>query len=273
MEQSNQSKKVLLSVIGVAILVVAVVGVSFAFFNYTRTGAPNTVKTGHIYFTSTQSEIPVNNLFPVAASAGKTVATNGSEVGTIATITITGNTTYSGGLDYRITAQDVNLAVAGKTMPISVYVEESQSPSASVTEHHVYSYNANSAVTSTNVIQNNDILAEGHIEAVSEGTNVNHVITIRTYLDRNKIAISDTYDATNGVSDNMGTKSEWINGRTVFTTDQWNKFHGDGVNMTNEGENQVAPVSFKIRVEASEANDGQVTNYAYSGATHSRADS
>ena len=49
MNQSNSSKQVLLSVIGVAILVVAVVGVSFAFFNYTRTGQQNTVRTGQIY--------------------------------------------------------------------------------------------------------------------------------------------------------------------------------------------------------------------------------
>ena len=33
MSNSNSSKQVLLSVIGVAILVVAIVGVSFAFFN------------------------------------------------------------------------------------------------------------------------------------------------------------------------------------------------------------------------------------------------
>ena len=34
----NSSKQVLLSVLGIAILVVAVVGVSFAFFSYTKTG-------------------------------------------------------------------------------------------------------------------------------------------------------------------------------------------------------------------------------------------
>ena len=52
MNNSNQSKQILLSVIGVAILVVAVVGVSFAFFNYTRTGAANQVSTGKIKFVS-----------------------------------------------------------------------------------------------------------------------------------------------------------------------------------------------------------------------------
>ena len=50
MSNSNSSKQILLSVIGVAILVVAVVGVSFAFFSYTKTGSQtNTIQTGQIY--------------------------------------------------------------------------------------------------------------------------------------------------------------------------------------------------------------------------------
>ena len=41
MMEENGSKKVLLSVLGVAILVVAVVGVSFAFFTYSKEGEKN----------------------------------------------------------------------------------------------------------------------------------------------------------------------------------------------------------------------------------------
>ena len=40
MENSN-SKQVLLSMIGIAILIIAVVGVSFAFFTYSKTGEKN----------------------------------------------------------------------------------------------------------------------------------------------------------------------------------------------------------------------------------------
>ena len=86
MEQSNQSKKVLLSVIGVAILVVAVVGVSFAFFNYTRTSAnTQSIGTGKIYFVSSQEgDIEIENFFPTPTNG--TTPTNSSST----TITITG---------------------------------------------------------------------------------------------------------------------------------------------------------------------------------------
>ena len=46
--EENGSKKVLLSVLGVSILVVAVVGISFVAFNATRTSDANTISTGTI---------------------------------------------------------------------------------------------------------------------------------------------------------------------------------------------------------------------------------
>ena len=50
----NSSKQVLLSVLGIAVLVVAVVGVSFAFFTYSKTGEKNnTLTTGNIFFNFT----------------------------------------------------------------------------------------------------------------------------------------------------------------------------------------------------------------------------
>ena len=258
MEQSNQSKKVLLSVIGVAILVVAVVGVSFAFFNYTRTGNTNTVRTGHIYFTTSQSEMNVTDLFPVAAATGQAVENNSTQNGGYATVTITGKTTYAGGLDYRVTAQDVNLTVANRELPVSVYVTEGTAPSA-ISSHAVYSYNVGN---SSQVIANDKILAEGHIDAVAEdAANISHTITIRTYLDRARISISDTYD--NG-PEGSETTTTWQAGRTNFTTTEWNAFHEAG---------SATPVSWKIRVEASEASDGvnNPSNFAYTGANNTGA--
>ena len=102
MNQTNSSKQVLLSVIGVAILVVAVVGVSFAFFNYTRTGENNTITTGQISFNSTNSLISVQNVFPIAKSA---VASDSANTGT-GTVTITGNTNYTNGIDFTVKATE-----------------------------------------------------------------------------------------------------------------------------------------------------------------------
>ncbi len=42
----NKRKKTMLSIIGIAIILISFVGVTFAFFNYTRTGASNTIKVG-----------------------------------------------------------------------------------------------------------------------------------------------------------------------------------------------------------------------------------
>ena len=261
MNQTNSSKQVLLSVVGVAILVVAVVGVSFAFFNYTRTGAANTVTTGHIYFTTSQNTINVDDLFPVAASVGKTVDVENpeSQVGAAATVSITGNTTYSAGLHYQVTAQNVNLKVPGtnKDLPISVYVTEALGSNSSIDSHAVYSYNADDAVSSEGkLIHNNALLAEGHIQPVDDGTanSVQNVITVRVYLDRNKIAITDTYNGTATTSDDMGTTQAWVNGRTVFTTAEWNSLHGHETATVGalSGYDDNAKVQFKIKVEGIE---------------------
>lgn len=67
----NNSKQTVLSIVGIAILVIAVVGVSFAFFTYSRTGTTNNViTTGSITFDSdvdTEEALVLDNEFPQAA--------------------------------------------------------------------------------------------------------------------------------------------------------------------------------------------------------------
>lgn len=81
MNDNNSSKQILLSVIGVAILVIAVVGVSFAFFTYTRTGARNNViNTGSISFAFNDSEyIWLENQYPITYSQGLAIKSNGTQ--------------------------------------------------------------------------------------------------------------------------------------------------------------------------------------------------
>ena len=69
----NSSKQVLLSVLGIAVLVVAVVGVSFAFFTYSRQGTQeNVLQTGEIFFDFTESTaVQVVDAFP--GDAGDTM--------------------------------------------------------------------------------------------------------------------------------------------------------------------------------------------------------
>lgn len=71
--KGNNSKQVLLSVLGVAILVVAVVGVSFAAFSYSKTGEKvNTITTGTITmsYSETTNGINLTNAYPMIDEIG-----------------------------------------------------------------------------------------------------------------------------------------------------------------------------------------------------------
>lgn len=233
MSNSNSSKQILLSVIGVAILVVAVVGVSFAFFNYTRTGAANTIRTGTISFNTSNSVINMTNLFPIAKSA---VATDTTNVG-VGTVTITGSTNYTNGIDFTVTAEDVSNSIgttSGK-LPISVAVSTADLTGVKTIGTNSGSMTVNSYEDGT-TITSGSVLASGRIPA---NTNINGTITIKAYIDQAGVAITDTYNGTDTATDNMGTESTWVNGRTVLTTEQWNAL-------------STTPASFKIKVVANE---------------------
>ena len=250
MSNSNSSKQILLSVIGIAILVVAVVGVSFAFFNYTRTGEANTIRTGTISFSTTNIAINTSNLFPIDKS---NVDTDSTSVG-LGSVTISGHTSYANGIDFIVTASDVsnNIGTEDGKLPVSIRVTADDNLSG------VKAFGSNDGVMTLNsfedgtTITSGSILASGRIPA---NTSINGVITIKAYLDADGIAITDTYDATSTETiidpntneeiirhkptDQNGTTSTWVNGRTVLTTDEWNQLSSTAV-------------SFKIRVEANE---------------------
>ena len=78
--KDNSSKQILLSVLGVAILVVAVVGVSFAAFSYSKTGEKvNTITTGSIVmsYNETTNGINLVNALPMSDEDG--IALSGME--------------------------------------------------------------------------------------------------------------------------------------------------------------------------------------------------
>lgn len=78
MEQNN-SKKVLLSVLGVAILIVAVVGISFAALNYDRVGGTNSISTGTVTmsFAEVTKGIALTDALPISDAAGKALSGSG----------------------------------------------------------------------------------------------------------------------------------------------------------------------------------------------------
>ena len=72
MEEDN-SRKVFLSVLGVAILLVAVVGVSFALYSTGATGKDNSISTGTITMSYTEPDngILLEKALPISDAAGK----------------------------------------------------------------------------------------------------------------------------------------------------------------------------------------------------------
>lgn len=101
----NNSKEVLLSALGVFILVLVVIGVSYAAFNFSRTGdVENTITTGTINMTYSEPKNGINlaNALPMSDEQGRSLSgTNNVFDFTIdTTINGSGSTT----INYAITA-------------------------------------------------------------------------------------------------------------------------------------------------------------------------
>ena len=216
---------ILTSTIGMFLILV---GVTYAFFNYTRTGTSNTIRVGRIAFNSNQTNtITLLDVFPI----DKTDVDTSTSVGT-STITITGDTTYDEGVEYQLTVS----GLTNTDLPIDVKITAS-GIGESDTDYFDNRGGTDSIykVTTNGTIRNNKQLLVGYIAKGSTG--VNGTITIKAYIDKEKVGISDTYDGSE--SDNMGTTSDWANGRTIFTTTEWNELQANGV-------------SFQVKVEANE---------------------
>ncbi len=101
----NNSKEVLLSALGVFILVLVVIGVSYAAFNFSRTGdVENTITTGTINMTYSEPENGINlvNALPMSDEQGRSLS------GTNNVFDFTVDTTINGSgsttINYAITA-------------------------------------------------------------------------------------------------------------------------------------------------------------------------
>ena len=63
-----KNKKQMFIAIGTFAVVLMLLTVSYAFFNYTRTGASNTIRTGRISFSTGQTNtINLTNVFPISS--------------------------------------------------------------------------------------------------------------------------------------------------------------------------------------------------------------
>ena len=240
MEQSR--KKLLINILAIMVIIGTIFGVSIAFFNYTRTGPANTISVGRIYFSMNQSNtINLTNLFPIDPTETG-IMNDTTKVGTL-TVEIEGDTDYADGIEYLVSSVDSNIYTStGKTVPISldVTVTDLGTPN---TNYFTARENTNESIYKKIVgdtLVGDQMLLVGFIKpntTSGSASGVDGSITIKAYLDKNKILISDTYDGTE--SDNMGTPNSMAQGKTVFTTTEWNSLQSSGV-------------SFKVKVEANQ---------------------
>ena len=224
---TNKKANVLM-VLGLFVLIGLIGGLSIAFFNYTRTGSPNLLTTGDISFNSNYETVTIANIFPIATA---NVGTDTNNVMTV-NVNVTGRTTYAKGLYYEVTADNVNLTVNGKNIPVSIQTTASNLNNVTLTSYE-----------NGKVLTDGSLFAYGTIPASDEthDNSVDGTITLKVYLDASRIAVTDTIEngAIYATGYDNGTNTGWINGRTVLTTTEWN-------NLAN------TPLSFKVKVEAYE---------------------
>ncbi len=123
-ENNKTSKQVLLSVLGVAILIVAVVGISFAAFTYSSSGTKeNTISTGTVTMTYTESTngISIENAIPMDDNAGKVLNNDNEKFDFTVSATITGKTT----IDYVVVAKKDEESSTISNDKIRLYLEQS----------------------------------------------------------------------------------------------------------------------------------------------------
>ena len=251
-----KNRKQMFIVIGVFCLTLLLGTVTYAFFNYTRTGTANTIKTGRIAFNTTQNgTLNLTNVFPVASNSVGNDYTQDT-----VTINITGDTTYANGIEYLVTAEDVHVeTTTGKKVPLTLKVAVTSNLGTEDTTNDQIEYftdrGGNTSyykMLSESVLYDGQYLLVGYIAPGSNG--INGTINIKAYLDDARVAISDTYPEgevshTEGEEPNQetiidgynGTTDTWVNNRVVLTTNEWNILQQQG----NE-------LSFKVRVESNE---------------------
>ena len=153
------------------------------------------------------------------------------------------------GEEYLITLTGVNNKINvgtenEKTIPLNFIASVSDTGNIGTSSNDYYNAR-NSKTTSIYTLTESGKVSEGQYiiagyirPGVAE---VNGSIQIKAYIDGDKIAISDTLEngAINVPGYDNGTTSNWVNGRTVLTTTEWNNL-------------QSNPVSFKIKAEDNE---------------------
>ena len=202
----NSSKQILLSIIGIAVLVIGVVGVSFAFFTYSRTGTSNNViTTGSISFSfEEENALSLVNKFPQTDADGKgndtldfnvfgSISQGGNDI-SYDVYALAGDTVYTNaaGEVVESTAQGATARTRMSDDHIKVYVTGDKGAYTNDTVNVVSTY-ATGGTAGTSTATNGFKIADGIIKA--DGTTHTHNYTLTMWV-ADTVTISDTQTAT-----------------------------------------------------------------------------
>ena len=201
----NSSKQVLLSVLGIAVLVVAVVGVSFAFFTYSKAGTKNnTLTTGSIFFNFTEGQaITLTNQFPISDSSGSTLSPSGGD-NAVLSFSVVGYDGSGTGIDYSIIANQGN-PIAEKTRFKDSEIKLLLTAPDTATNN----FKTAKVVGADGSLASGVTLATGKITATSSDTKQTDSYTLRMWITDNVVSLDENETAGDG--DSVYTSTEFAN--------------------------------------------------------------
>lgn len=195
-------KNIILPLMGVILTILLVVGVSYAFFSYTRTGEKNNqITTGAISFKFIdEDEINLTNAFPISTAEG--VALTGTD--NVCTFIVTGSIA-KGSVDYTISvvegdaSTDTTKVNRFKDSEIFIYIESTDVEGVSFTPTE--GYDTGKAIGSLPVVLGNG--------SVTTSTETSRTFTVKMWIDDSVVKIRDAADNTD-TTDSIYTSDEYM---------------------------------------------------------------
>lgn len=132
MNNNISSKQIIISILGVIILIVAVIGISFAAFTYSQAGTKvNTITIGKITmnYTEATNGITLNDALPMTDDTGKTLTGSGNTFDFTVNANIQGSGTTT--INYLITITEVTTTFANTG--IKVYLTSNDDATVELT--------------------------------------------------------------------------------------------------------------------------------------------
>ena len=254
----DSNKKFMLSFIGSCLLIVLVVGVSYAFFTYSRMGyVTNRITTGNIVFDFQDgTTLQLTNQFPCSYSDAlleeyrEDGQSNGYPYGPVLRFTITGSSSIDGGLVYNIYAIKGNDESTNLIKDNLMYLQIK--PLLNTSGYSVTSYGDENIYSPSGTGGSLDGLNSGREILLLSGkintevSTAHQVYEVRMWLDDRHVMISDT---TNTDSNGLAVATDDLShGKYGVSSEDVGKY----VYTTTDYENKE--FSVKIKVVANEDN-------------------